>query len=103
MISFMPTGYNENYQYLNQNQQTLPNGLGVGGKLEYFGLWLDALNFGKGKCAASCTTYSTPRLSSSEEFQFQELEVWGVGDEPKKDEVRILHYSIIYILIKIFY
>ena len=39
---FDTTPFNSNYQYFNLKQKTMPNGLGMGGQLEYFGLWIDS-------------------------------------------------------------
>ncbi|XP_071490061.1 MTOR-associated protein MEAK7-like [Diadema antillarum] len=79
------TGHNDHYMYLNIDQQTMPNGLGMGGQFEYFGLWLDQ-DFGKGHSRArpTCTTYESPRLSGSEDFVIDCLEAWAVGPVPKK-------------------
>ncbi|XP_056381456.1 MTOR-associated protein MEAK7 [Hyla sarda] len=78
---FTHTGYNDHYMYLNHSQQTMPNGLGLGGQHDYFGLWIDS-NFGKGHSRAKprCTTYNSPQLSSTEEFSLSSMEVWGLGD-----------------------
>jgi hypothetical protein len=80
------TGYNSNYMYLEQNAQTLPNGLGMGGQLNYFGLWLSG-DYGSGHSMArpTCTTYGSPTLSSTEEFKIDCLEAWGVGDPPEPE------------------
>ena len=67
----------------------------MGGTLEYFGLWIDG-EFGKGKCSPSCTTFNCPQLSTNQEFTINHLEVWGVGEEPKKEEARPPRYSDIY-------
>ncbi|KPP58294.1 hypothetical protein Z043_123894 [Scleropages formosus] len=81
------TGYNQHYMYLNQGQQTMPNGLGMGGQHNYFGLWLDS-DFGRGHSRARprCTTYGSPQLSAEEDFTVDSLEVWGVGDPPEDHE-----------------
>ncbi|XP_060041077.1 MTOR-associated protein MEAK7 isoform X1 [Erinaceus europaeus] len=78
------TGYNDHYMYLNHGQQTIPNGLGMGGQHHYFGLWID-VDFGKGhsKAKPTCTTYNSPQLSAKENFQFEKMEVWAVGDAPE--------------------
>ncbi|KAG9474795.1 hypothetical protein GDO78_003319, partial [Eleutherodactylus coqui] len=78
---FTYTGYNDHYMYLNHGQQTMPNGLGMGGQHDFFGLWIDS-NFGKGhsKAKPRCTTYNSPQLSASEEFTIDAMEVWGLGD-----------------------
>ncbi|KAI1904565.1 hypothetical protein AGOR_G00006940 [Albula goreensis] len=52
---FTCTGYNEHYMYLNQGQQTMPNGLGMGGQHNYFGFVPSALRQGGlhlGKCGS---------------------------------------------------
>ncbi|KAF6078622.1 MTOR associated protein, eak-7-like protein [Phyllostomus discolor] len=80
------TGYNDHYMYLNQGQQTIPNGLGMGGQHNYFGLWID-VDFGKGhsKAKPTCTTYNSPQLSAQEDFRFEKMEVWAVGDPPQTE------------------
>ncbi|XP_066570050.1 MTOR-associated protein MEAK7 isoform X2 [Amia ocellicauda] len=82
---YTDTGYNDHYMYLNQGQQTMPNGLGMGGQHYYFGLWLDS-DFGKGHSRAKpcCSTYSSPQLSAEEEFILDCLEVWAVGEPPEE-------------------
>ncbi|KAI4824109.1 hypothetical protein KUCAC02_012652 [Chaenocephalus aceratus] len=77
---YTATGYNEHFMYLNQNQQTMPNGLGMGGQHGYFGLWLDS-DFGRGHSRARprCTTYGSPQLSEEEDFRLDSVEVWAVG------------------------
>ncbi|XP_055477022.1 MTOR-associated protein MEAK7 [Psammomys obesus] len=84
MATYMHTGYNDHFMYLNQGQQTMPNGLGMGGQHYYFGLWV-AADFGKGhsKAKPACTTYNSPQLSAQEEFQFDKMEVWGLGNLPE--------------------
>ncbi|XP_072292006.1 MTOR-associated protein MEAK7 [Eucyclogobius newberryi] len=81
------TGYNQHFMYLNQNQQTMPNGLGMGGQHYYFGLWLDC-DFGRGHSRAKpkCTTYGSPQLSADEDFTVDAVEVWAVGTLPEPDE-----------------
>ncbi|KAM6430122.1 MTOR-associated protein MEAK7 isoform 1-T4 [Liasis olivaceus] len=83
---FTCTGYNDHYMYLNHRQQTMPNGLGMGGQHEYFGLWVDS-SYGKGhsKAKPRCTTYNSPQLSAKENFQLESMEVWAVGDLPEDD------------------
>ncbi|XP_067396284.1 MTOR-associated protein MEAK7 [Emydura macquarii macquarii] len=83
------TGYNEHYMYLNHGQQTMPNGLGMGGQHDYFGLWIDS-NYGKGHSRAKprCTTYDSPQLSANENFTLDAVEVWGVGDIPESSVIK---------------
>ncbi|XP_018576195.1 TLD domain-containing protein 1 [Anoplophora glabripennis] len=82
MRVFPSTGYNQHFQYLNLHQQTLPNGLAMGGQHGYCGLWIDS-EYGKGHTSESCTTYSGyQQMSHSKEFSFRHLEVWGLGSPP---------------------
>ncbi|KAL4234356.1 TLD domain-containing protein 1 [Mactra antiquata] len=84
---YSATGYNENYMYFNQGQETMPNGLGLGGQLNYFGLWIDyTFNSGHSKAVPKCTTYGSPQLSGSSEFVVDHIEVWAVGPEKKSDD-----------------
>lgn len=86
MSVYHPTGYNENFMYLNMGMQTMPNGLGMGGQLNYFGFWLNE-DFGSGHSRGqpSCTTYGSPVLSAEEEFKLDKLEAWGVGAPPENE------------------
>ena len=77
------TPFNTNYQYFNLKQKTMPNGLGMGGQLEYFGFWIDH-EFGIVKTSPSCSTYHSPQLGETE-GKIRGLEVFGVG-ELKIDE-----------------
>ena len=77
------TPFNSNYQYFNLKQKTMPNGLGMGGQLEYFGFWIDH-EFGIVKTSPSCSTYQSPQLGGTE-GKIRRLEVFGVG-ELKIDE-----------------
>lgn len=84
---YTATGYNENFMYLNQGQETLPNGLGMGGQFDYFGFWIDhSFNNGHSKAQPRCTTYGSPQLSKSPEFTVELIEVWALGPEPKKED-----------------
>lgn len=92
MRSFPASSYNDHYQYLNLHQQTMPNGLGIGGQFEYWGLWLDS-EYGIGECSETCTTYKNYiQLSATKNFKIRNVEVWGVGDKPvKEDEVSLVY------------
>lgn len=87
MDVYYPTGYNSNFIYVNQNQQTLPNGLGMGGQWGYAGLWInDTFGSGHSKAGPKCTTYNSPQLSSTAEFSFDVMEVWAVGRKQSGQE-----------------
>ncbi|CAG2199486.1 unnamed protein product [Mytilus edulis] len=84
---YTTTGYNDNFMYLNQGQETLPNGLGMGGQFNYFGFWIDhSFNHGHSKAGPRCTTYGSPQLSKSADFTVEMVEVWAVGPEPKSED-----------------
>lgn len=61
---------------------------GMGGQHNYFGLWVD-VDFGKGhsKAKPKCTTYHSPQLSAQEDFRFEKMEVWAVGEAPGSQQV----------------
>lgn len=86
MRCFPATQYNDHYQYLNLYMKTMPNGLGMGGQFDYWGLWLDE-EYGNGRCSETCTTYNNYfQLSANKEFKIRNVEVWGVGEKIEKDE-----------------
>ncbi|KAI8054280.1 TLD-domain-containing protein [Syncephalis plumigaleata] len=86
--TFTATSTNDHYQYLNFNTKSLPNGLGMGGQLNYFGLWIGADHFGEGHSKASplSSTYRSPQLSSSEKFMIEEMEVWCVQERVSDED-----------------
>lgn len=93
MFSCPTTCYNDHYQYLNLHQQTMPNGLGMGGQFDYWGLWLDS-EYGIGSSSESCTTFKGyQQLSGKKQFKIRNIEVWAVGDpklhQPDSDEEEI--------------
>lgn len=67
----------------------------MGGQHNYFGLWVD-VDFGKGHSRAkpTCTTYNSPQLSAQENFQFDKMEVWAVGD-PSEEQLAKSNKSIL--------
>lgn len=80
------SSHNDHYMYMNSGQHTLPNGIGMGGQIDYWGLWLDA-EYGIGQSNVSCSTYSDySMLSASKDFKVDSLEVWCVKEKPKNDD-----------------
>ncbi|KAJ2733665.1 hypothetical protein IW152_002938 [Coemansia sp. BCRC 34962] len=73
---YRATGFNDHYQYLNYAMQTLPNGLGIGGQMEHFGLWIDS-GFVSGSSNPSAT-YDSPQLSAQYDFAIGSIEAWIV-------------------------
>lgn len=71
----------------------MPNGLGIGGQFDYWGLWLDS-EYGIGECSESCSSYKNyVQLSATKNFKIRNVEVWGVGDKPvKEDEVSLIMF-----------
>ncbi|KAI9599013.1 TLD-domain-containing protein [Syncephalis fuscata] len=86
----MATSTNSNYQYFNYSTKSLPNGMGMGGQLNYFGLWIAADNFGVGQCKAAPlnSTFRCPQLSTEPQFKIEDMEVWCVRElEPNSDNL----------------
>jgi len=77
------TPFNSNYQYFNLKQKTMPNGLGMGGQLDYFGFWIDS-EFGIVKTSPTCSTYHSPQLGQTE-GKIRKIEVFGVGELSEDD------------------
>ncbi|XP_050532754.1 MTOR-associated protein MEAK7 [Daktulosphaira vitifoliae] len=87
------SGNNEHFMYMNSGQHTLPNGIGMGGQMSYWGLWLDS-EYGKGQCSVSCSTFSNYLMpAKSKDFMIDSLEVWCVKEKSRNEsdeEERIL-------------
>uniref|UniRef100_A0A2S2QRF1 MTOR-associated protein MEAK7 n=1 Tax=Sipha flava TaxID=143950 RepID=A0A2S2QRF1_9HEMI len=80
------SGHNDNFMYMNNGQYTLPNGIGMGGQMGYWGLWIDS-EYGIGQSSVSCSTYSDySMLSATKDFKIDALEVWCVKEKPKQDD-----------------
>lgn len=80
------SGHNDNFMYMNSGQYTLPNGIGMGGQMNYWGLWIDS-DYGNGQSSVSCSTYCDySMLSASKDFKIDSLEVWCVKEKPRQDD-----------------
>ena len=82
-----PTGYNNNFIYFNGRQKTadVPYGIGAGGKLEYFWLWIEP-DLASGKFNPSCTTFHNAGAPAAIEqigasFEIDAVQLWGMGDD----------------------
>ncbi|PIA17758.1 TLD-domain-containing protein, partial [Coemansia reversa NRRL 1564] len=83
MTVYRTSGFNDHYQYFNYSTKTLPNGLGVGGQMGHFGLWIDSgFTHGGSNTAA---TFSSPQLSTCDEFNIDMVEVWLVRPSQRHD------------------
>lgn len=60
----------------NFTSENIPNGIGFGGKINHFGLFISA-NFDQGQ-TFSCTTFGSPSLSSTSRMQPEVIECWGI-------------------------
>ncbi|KAI8825960.1 TLD-domain-containing protein [Fimicolochytrium jonesii] len=86
---FSPAGYNANYQYYNTGAATFPNGIGFGGQLDYFGLYISStFENGHSKASPRSSTFDSPRLSAKEEFQIDFVEAFLV--KPKEVDDRLI-------------
>ena len=84
---FPASGINSNYKYFNFGMRSsdLPNGVGFGGQLNHFGLFLDSsLEHGHCRCGPRSTTYKNTVLGGSAEFAVDAIEVWQV--EARSDD-----------------
>jgi hypothetical protein len=68
------SGINANIQWCGIGFTQLPNGIGFGGQVGHYGLWLDStMDHGMSRPAA---TFASPSLSSAEVFQVDAVEAW---------------------------
>ncbi|KAJ4819436.1 TLD domain-containing protein 1 [Rhynchospora pubera] len=75
---FRPTGANTSIQWcgVGFSSDSIPNGVGFGGKPHHFGLYLSA-NFDGGH-TFSCTTFNSPSLSKLNYITPDVIECWGI-------------------------
>ncbi|GLT47712.1 hypothetical protein SLA2020_213820 [Shorea laevis] len=75
---FRPTGANNNLQWcaVSFSSEAIPNGIGFGGRINHFGLFLSA-GFDQGH-TFSCTTFNSPCLSKNSKICPEAIECWGV-------------------------
>ncbi|KAJ1394555.1 TLDc domain [Sesbania bispinosa] len=75
---FRPTGANHNLQWcaVNFSSEDIPNGIGFGGRVNHFGLFISA-NFDQGH-TFSCSTFGSPCLSKTNRILPEVIECWGV-------------------------
>ncbi|XP_020580410.1 TLD domain-containing protein 1 isoform X2 [Phalaenopsis equestris] len=75
---FRASGQNNNLQWCaaNFSSDSIPNGIGFGGRANHFGLFLSA-NFDRGHSFA-CTTFNSPCLSKTNQIQPDVIECWAI-------------------------
>lgn len=83
---FRPTGANNNLQWcaINFSSEDIPNGIGFGGRVNHFGLFLSA-NFDQGH-TFSCSTFGSPCLSKANRILPDVIECWGVTQDAAQDK-----------------
>jgi len=95
-VVYKASGYNDHFMYLNLGMEMLPNGVGMGGQHEFFGLWIPK-DFESGSTNGTCSTFACPPLVPEKEFKIDIMEVWGVRlppveeDENKPKKKSVLH------------
>lgn len=63
----------------------------MGGQFSYWGLWLDC-EYGHGECSETCTSFKNYiQLSANKKFTIRNVEVWAVGEKPKKEDEEVTH------------
>ncbi|XP_074269021.1 uncharacterized protein LOC141592311 isoform X1 [Silene latifolia] len=75
---YRPTGANTNLQWcaVNYCSESIPNGIGFGGRVNHFGLFVSA-SFDTGQ-TFECTTFGSPCLSKSNRICPEVIECWSV-------------------------
>ncbi|XP_057835310.1 uncharacterized protein LOC131045736 [Cryptomeria japonica] len=83
---YRPTGANSNMQWCATSftSTNIPNGLGFGGQVNHFGLFLSGA-FDQGQ-SFKCVTYDSPCLSKNANFYPETIECWGVVVEGNEQE-----------------
>lgn len=90
----------QRYLYFN-NRRTGRRGIGLGGSLRRFRLYVDA-SLESGTCLNACETYADGALASAESFEVRVIEVWGCGGRDavlqqemwKEDQVEMRRRSV---------
>ncbi|MED6192171.1 hypothetical protein PIB30_007703 [Stylosanthes scabra] len=88
---FRPTGANHNLQWcaINFSSADIPNGIGFGGQVNHFGVFISA-NFDQGH-TFSCSTFGSPCFSKTIRILPDVIECWGVTQgkvQGKNDAVK---------------
>jgi len=84
---YRSTGSDSNNLFLNSTSNPhLPHpiGIGFGGKLKSYRLWIHE-ELSSGESRSSCNTYARGKISSSTLFKIKTLEIWGCGGLKAED------------------
>lgn len=82
---FNPTGVNQNFQYCGHNFASLPNGVGFGGQVGYWSLFVDGL-FETGMSHKGATYTNSAPLSADTKFEVDMVECW-LTQQPEEEPV----------------
>ena len=69
---------------VNFSSESIPNGIGFGGRVNHFGLFISA-NFDKGH-TFECTTFGSPCLSKTNYIYPEVIECWGMVPKGAQQE-----------------
>ncbi|KAL9253700.1 MTOR-associated protein MEAK7-like protein [Drosera capensis] len=83
---FRPTGANNSLQWfaVNYSSESIPNGIGFGGRVGHFGLFISA-SFDQGH-SFSCSTFGSPCLSKANQIFPEVIECWGIVTKAMQQE-----------------
>uniref|UniRef100_A0A1I7YRQ6 MTOR-associated protein MEAK7 n=1 Tax=Steinernema glaseri TaxID=37863 RepID=A0A1I7YRQ6_9BILA len=82
MDIFSATGFNGNYAYLNHNQHSLPNGIGIGGHDTYWSVFIREKD-NVGLSGANVSTFEKCHLAGKNQFEPKKIEIWRTGNKPE--------------------
>lgn len=77
----------------NFSSESIPNGIGFGGQVNHFGLFLSA-NFDRGH-TFSCTTFGSPCLSKTNQIHPEVIECWGINRGTPQDRNEVLKSTVL--------
>lgn len=79
---------------MNFSSESIPNGIGFGGRVNHFGLFLSA-NFDQGHTLV-CTTFGSPCLSKTHQIYPEVIECWGVVPyKVEKDRSEVIKGTVL--------
>ncbi|KAJ1629760.1 TLD-domain-containing protein [Pavlovales sp. CCMP2436] len=80
---FGTSGYSTNFMYINDGKKEVPNGVGFGGQVGYFGFFInDGLD--TGEASGQCATFDGGVYDQHTRFDIDTVEVWATR-EPDVD------------------
>ena len=85
---YRATGHNQNFVWCGAGftSERFPNGIGFGGQVGHFSVFLDG-DFEGGHSRDGAATYGSPNLSGqTTNFNVDAVEAWGVGPTPDEDD-----------------